>query len=573
MKFSFSKKIIGLVIISVIFASGTVFLISLYFIQKGFVDRGKQELTAITKAVQAVVDEMHGNVLGDGTQFASRPDVISAIEAKDSATLQTLGKELVAQQQLGVLTISDRSGVVIARGHSSKLGDSVLNQTNVKKALAGEPNVGIEEGTVVKFSLRAGCPVKKDGQVIGCITPGIDFSSDSRLVDQIRKRFDVECSLFHGETRVSTTIAKDGNRIIGSKMDNPKVIEAVLRSGRIFLDENRIAGVDYNTSYWPIIYADGKIGGMFSIAKDKRGIQETLNGVVLAILTSCLIVGAMMSGAAVLVARSVTRPLVRMATSLNEGADQVVAGANQVSAASQSLAEGVSEQAAALEETSASMEEMSSSTRQNADSAHTAKAMSMEAAQVVDDVNRQMQEMAQAIVEVSRSSEETGKIIKTIDEIAFQTNLLALNAAVEAARAGDKGAGFAVVADEVRNLALRATEAAKNTSGLIEKTIKAVKMGSELTTATQEAFRKNMEISDKIGKVVDEIAAASQDQAQRIQQVNKAVGEADHVTQKNASSAEESASAAEEMSGQAQKMKDFVADMAALLEGREGGNA
>ena len=101
--------------------------------------------------------------------------------------------------------------------------------------------------------------------------------------------------------------------------------------------------------------------------------------------------------------------------------------------------------------------------------------------------------MGKAIGEITKSSEETGKIIKTIDEIAFQTNLLALNAAVEAARAGEAGAGFAVVADEVRNLAMRAAEAAKNTSNLIENTIKAVKSGSELTRVTQEAFKKNVE--------------------------------------------------------------------------------
>ena len=272
------------------------------------------------------------------------------------------------------------------------------------------------------------------------------------------------------------------------------------------------------------------------------------------------------------VSRSITRPIQRVIIGVTDGTDQVVSASAQVSSASQSLAEGASEQAAGLEETSSSLEEMSSMTKQNADNAHQAKGMMEEARQIVEDVNQHMGQMAGAIGEITKSSEETGKIIKTIDEIAFQTNLLALNAAVEAARAGEAGAGFAVVADEVRNLAMRAAEAAKNTSNLIENTIKSVKSGNELTLATQEAFKKNVEIAGKIGRLIDEIAAASQEQAQGIGQVNKAVAEMDKVTQQNAANAEESASAAEEMNAQAEQMKGFVQELVVLIGGSRNGN-
>jgi len=176
-----------------------------------------------------------------------------------------------------------------------------------------------------------------------------------------------------------------------------------------------------------------------------------------------------------------------------------------------------------------------------------------------------MEGMTRAIEEITASSEETGKIIKTIDEIAFQTNLLALNAAVEAARAGEAGAGFAVVADEVRNLAMRSAKAAKTTNDLIENTMKAVHNGGELTKSTQEAFRENIEISGKISHLVEEIATASQEQAQGIAQVNKAVAEMDKVTQQTAANAEEAASASEEMRAQAEQMEKYVEQLTVLV--------
>ncbi len=286
-----------------------------------------------------------------------------------------------------------------------------------------------------------------------------------------------------------------------------------------------------------------------------------------------VVVGTILGMAVVFIAgfflsRSITEPIQRVIIGVTEGTDQVASASAQVSSASHSLAEGASEQAVALEETASSLEQMSSKTKQNADNARQAKIMVVEGRQTVENVDRHMGQMAEAIAEITKSSEETGKIIKTIDEIAFQTNLLALNAAVEAARAGETGAGFAVVADEVRNLAMRAAEAAKNTSSLIENTIKSVKSGNLLTLATQEAFKKNVEIASKIGRLIDEIVTASQEQAQGIGQVNKAVAEMDKVTQQNAANAEESASAAEEMNAQAEHMKGYVSELVALVGGR-----
>jgi methyl-accepting chemotaxis protein len=282
--------------------------------------------------------------------------------------------------------------------------------------------------------------------------------------------------------------------------------------------------------------------------------------------TTIAIVGivALILGAAIafFIRRDVTAVLSRLIGELRENSGQITDASTQVSTSSQQLAELASEQAASLEETSASMEEMASMTKQNADNAQQAARLMYDTKMVVGKTGDQMEQMAGSMNRIKGQGEEVGKIVKTIDEIAFQTNLLALNAAVEAARAGEAGAGFAVVADEVRNLAQRAAEAAKNTSALIEETIKNIKEGHELVTHTKGAFQDVATSANKVAELVGEIAEASREQAQGISQINTAVTEMDKAVQNNAASAEESASAAEELSGQARSLKEMVAELA-----------
>jgi methyl-accepting chemotaxis protein len=191
---------------------------------------------------------------------------------------------------------------------------------------------------------------------------------------------------------------------------------------------------------------------------------------------------------------------------------------------------------------------------------------------IIATANESMNRLSASMEEIARASSETSRIIKTIDEIAFQTNLLALNAAVEAARAGEAGAGFAVVADEVRNLAMRAAEAAGSTANLIQATVVRVNEGVEIARQTEGAFSREADITVKMGDLVEEISAASNEQAQGIEQINRAVGDMDKVVQQNAAHAEQSASASREMMHQAQQLGSFVGELTAILEGSRGLN-
>ncbi|MGZ3594613.1 MAG: methyl-accepting chemotaxis protein [Syntrophales bacterium] len=228
-----------------------------------------------------------------------------------------------------------------------------------------------------------------------------------------------------------------------------------------------------------------------------------------------------------------------LASSINTMRMKMGEAVGQSLSISHVLSESSSRQAAALEETSASLDEMASMTRQNASNTAEANKLMSAARQAVEKANVSMADLTRSMKEIATASEQTQKIIKSIDEVAFQTNLLALNAAVEAARAGEAGAGFAVVADEVRNLAMRATDSAKDTATLIENIVKKVRGGESLVNITNEVFSEVTASSTKVVELMGEIAAASQEQSQGIDQVNRVVAEMNQVTQQNAASAQE----------------------------------
>ena len=242
-------------------------------------------------------------------------------------------------------------------------------------------------------------------------------------------------------------------------------------------------------------------------------------------------------------------------------------GAGQVARASQGLSDGTTRQAAALEETGASLEEISGMAGNNATGARKVTELAQGARGGAEVGVADMRAMAEAMNEIRASSDDIGRIVRTIDEIAFQTNLLALNAAVEAARAGEAGLGFAVVADEVRQLAQRSAAASRETTAKVELAVGKIGRGAELTAKVARSLDQIVDRTRQVDVLAAEVAAASREQSQGIGLINNAVADMDKVTQSNAAISEESATAAESLAEQAEKLGEAVAELRALVVG------
>jgi methyl-accepting chemotaxis protein len=543
----------------------------------------RKEFTTAAKSLAVMTQVGLSEELKVIKALAMRPAMIQAASSVTQKGLSNATEEIAQatrelsdfHKQLGgdyeTIILTGTDGVVCADGDNGAIkGFNVTDREYYKIAMQGKANVG----TVVKSKssgnpiVPIGVPVLSDsGKVVGTLAAIVKPDFFSSIIENTK--MGESGYAFLADQNGIVISHPDKKNILNTDMKTLKGMEEITRKAlnhETGADTYVFTGTEKIGGYAPVeltgwtVFASGSLNEQFAPV---YLLRKTLVIFGVLILASAIIL-------AVLFARKLSKPIKRIAEGLNQGAEQIAAASSQVSSSSQQLSEGASEQAAAIEQTSSSLEEMSSMTQQNAANANQANQLMSEAGVVVSKANKSMGELTASMAEISQASEETSKIIKTIDEIAFQTNLLALNAAVEAARAGEAGAGFAVVADEVRNLAMRAAEAAKNTANLIEGTVKKIKEGSQIVEKTGTDFLQVAASTTKMGELVGEIAAASNEQAQGVQQINKAVSEMDKVVQQNASNAEESAAASEEMNAQAEQMKDFVGDLVRMVEGGSG---
>ncbi len=243
---------------------------------------------------------------------------------------------------------------------------------------------------------------------------------------------------------------------------------------------------------------------------------------------------------------------------VDHSSEGVASASNQLSSSAQTLSQGTTEQASSVQELAERISTISEEIKDTANGALEVRSQTHHTGEEVFLCNQKMQNLVDAMGKIQASSEEIGKILKTIDDIAFQTNILALNAAVEAARAGSAGKGFAVVAEEVRTLASKSAQAAQNTSELIAHSTDAVHMGTEIAQNTADILLGVVESIQSVVGAIDHIAAISNEQSESVEQVSESINQISSVVQSNSATAEEGAAASEQLSAEAASLKELV---------------
>ncbi|MCF8146021.1 MAG: methyl-accepting chemotaxis protein [Deltaproteobacteria bacterium] len=440
-----------------------------------------------------------------------------------------------------------------------------------------DPIKGIEVGRG-GFAIRGIAPIHSvDGSYVGSVEALSDF--DPVVKDSVSDDREYLAVYMNKEHLTIATGLKDqkthpilGDAFVFVNSTRREVTDPLIRAS--LLEESQVNGKaeqvmgDYILTAVPIKSYSGEQVGAMAYVYDARGPFRMLKMIRAGVVGLCALLLLGIVGPLVFVVRSITKPLNRVIEALNVSSMQVLDASTHVASASQSLAQGGAEQAAGLEETSASLTEIATLAKENATNSQSTVDLMNATTRAGQRANHSMGELSRSMTDIRQASEKVSRIIRTIDDISFQTNLLALNAAVEAARAGEAGAGFAVVAEQVRNLATQAAEAARDSSSSIEETVKKVQTGDTLLESAMEAFRELTGSVEQAEVLIKDVAGASGEQAQGVDQIHSAISEMDGVVQKNAASAEESAAAAHELSEQAGQMESYVKELSVVADGR-----
>ncbi|WP_031480392.1 methyl-accepting chemotaxis protein [Maridesulfovibrio frigidus] len=309
MRFSILNKIVLMAVSMVIVTAASIFFTVDHYMTEGFANESRNSITTLKKVFDNHIEMLEHESYEESKLAARDSGLIEAVQSQDYSLIKPIVDSILAETEFDLLTITDSSGRVLARGHSDKYGDNINSQPTVQAALGRQSKSGVVEGTEIPFSIRSTSPIRSGNNLIGTISFGNSLEKDS-FVDDIREFTGLEITVFKDETRAMTTIVKSGKRAIGTKMTNPEVIATVLDKSSTFLARNNILGIEYQTAYWPIKGLSGNNLGMWFIGMPVETILQAQSKVSTSSLLVILVIIPLMIIAAWLIAKSLSKPIV-----------------------------------------------------------------------------------------------------------------------------------------------------------------------------------------------------------------------------------------------------------------------
>ncbi len=481
---SIKTKLIAFVCVLLTVISVSVLGSVLYFVTDYVDSTVAIQASSGVAGLHNLLEESKKEMKSQAVLLAAHPEVVKAVESKDTAQVLAVMTRILKDNPIDSVTISDEKGIVIARTHEpGKKGDSVANQVNVREALKGNATAGIEPGTVVKLSARAGAPIRNAaGQIVGVMTPGVTLTKNE-VVDQAKNIYKVDATIFFGDVRESTTISREGKRQTGTKLD-PTIAEIVLKQGKRYNGSANILGVRYLTSYEPIVGADGKNIGILFAGKsltEAYAIRDKMTWTVTGISCSVLFIAFFLT---LLLTRRMINPLLQLGAGVGAVAEGDltrsvrVVSADEVGKLAQDfntmlihLRNLVSQIRDLSQTLAASSEELTASAEQSAEVSH---------------------QVAKSITEVAEGASRQLTAVNQTSVVVEQVSASAQ--------------GVAATSEKITSLSNKATTTTLNGSNAIEKAVKQMGDISEGSQAVRLAVEKLAASSQQIGEIITVIS-------------------------------------------------------------------